>query len=66
MKNITQKNPHSLQLMKNHFNFENCNIIQKIRIRKFDLNSGRFHLLTYLEDALARHLKPMLGRRDNL
>lgn len=38
----------------------------EIRIRKFDLNSGRFHLLTYLEDALARHLKPMLGRRGNL
>ena len=38
----------------------------QIRIHPFELESGKLHLLTYLEDALADDLKPMLGRRGNL
>jgi hypothetical protein len=38
----------------------------EIRILEFEIDDPRRHLLTYLEDALARELRPMLGRRGNL
>ena len=38
----------------------------EIRIYPFELESSKFHLLTYLEDALAKNLEPILGRRGNL
>lgn len=38
----------------------------EIRIYRFNIDDDKRYLLTYLEDALARHLEPMLGRRGNL
>jgi hypothetical protein len=38
----------------------------EMRVHPFLAIPSKLHLLTYLEDALAEHLRPMLGRRGNL
>ncbi|WP_108810325.1 hypothetical protein [Sphingorhabdus sp. Alg231-15] len=38
----------------------------EIVVHKFDLDDEQLHLLTYIEDDLAREVQPMLGRRGNL
>jgi hypothetical protein len=38
----------------------------EMRVHPFNVALNNLHLLTYLEDALAENLKPLLGRRGNL